>query len=644
MTDPYRKDIDGLRALAVLPVLFFHAGLPGFSGGYVGVDVFFVISGYLITQIIMRELDEGSFSILRFYERRVRRIFPALFAMLAVVMAAGIVILLPGDLKSLARSAIWTLLSASNFLFYSETDYFDVAGIFKPLLHTWSLAVEEQFYLLLPATLMIVARWRPQMIKPILWAMAIVSFVVAVAVKRGEPAFAFYLLPARDWELLAGSLLALGAFPTLRATLWREAAALAGLVLIALPVFFYDEETPFPGFGALPPVLGAVLILQYASGTRLGHLLSINWLRGVGLISYSLYLWHWPIIVFATYLRQAPVAGWSAFLVIALSFAAAFLSWRFVEQPFRRPKPGHQLKLWRGVFGSVAVLGAIAIAVLVSGGLPGRFSADIAEFDKSNHRSPLKGRCDENGDAKTQPQDVCRLGDETVAPTIAIWADSHGFDLTYALAELGQREHFSVLPLTRGGCPPSLDTTMPVRPRCPRRNRQVLSYLQAHSSIDTVVLAAYFELDRYSRDADFDSGFLAAVDALLAAGKRVIVVGPIPQQPFDVPRLLATAKVWHQPEPTGVPSSVFLARSEPMRDLVAKAQERGASVVFPHEILCDANTCGMMRDGTMLYMDSNHPSIEAARMIAAKILPLLHRSKQDTGGEIGSSLSIDPQG
>ncbi|HEY6579235.1 MAG TPA: acyltransferase, partial [Rhizomicrobium sp.] len=328
----YRPEIDGLRALAILPVVLFHYGAPGFRGGFVGVDVFFVISGYLITSLIQGEMEDGAFSLARFYERRVRRIFPALFAMLAVVSAAALIWFFPVDLVRYAQSLFATAVFGANFEFWREAGYFDAVANQKPLLHLWSIAVEEQFYLLFPALLLALRRVSPRARRAAIGGVLVVSFALGAWGVAAAPVATFYLLPARAWELMLGALLALGAFRAPKSRIAAETLALAGLALIAASVFAFTSQTPFPGPAALAPCLGAALVILAArpENSFAGKLLATRPLVFTGLISYSLYLWHWPVFVFATYIGFREPSGAESALLIALSFALAVISWRYV--------------------------------------------------------------------------------------------------------------------------------------------------------------------------------------------------------------------------------------------------------------------------------------------------------------------------
>jgi peptidoglycan/LPS O-acetylase OafA/YrhL len=389
----YRADIDGLRALAIVPVLLFHAGVPGFGGGYVGVDILFVISGFLITGVIAREIDAGQFSIVHFYERRARRIMPALMAMIAAVLVVASWLYFPDDLRKLPASAIAATLFYSNIHLFFDVNYFGGGSEIKPLLHSWSLAVEEQFYIGFPVLMIMIARFAPQWRRGIVAAFALLSFAIAVATQAKGDGFAFYWLPPRAWELFAGSLLALGVMPTLgRRT--REALALAGVIAIAFSIITYGKTTVFPGVTALPPVLGAVAIIMAGRGTRIAQILETPLLVGIGLISYSLYLWHWPVIVFAEYTTNARLSGWRSVAAIALSLGLAVLSWRWIERPFRDPRRMGRKTIftWTGV--GMASLCAASLALATTDGWSGRFNpATLQYLAAAKDISPMRDAC-----------------------------------------------------------------------------------------------------------------------------------------------------------------------------------------------------------------------------------------------------------
>ena len=336
----YRREIDGLRALAVLPVIFFHAGFETFSGGFVGVDVFFVISGYLITTIIVAELHQGKFSITTFYERRARRILPALFLIMLACIPLAWFYLLPTELIEFSQSLIAVSIFLSNILFWRASGYFDTAAELKPLLHTWSLAVEEQYYFLFPIIMIVFWKLGKRRLLILLTLIFVSSFSVAQWAAYAKPAAAFFLLPTRGWELLIGSFAAFYLSKVDRKDAGKgvsEAGGWLGITLILYAIFTFKGTTPFPGLYATVPTLGAALIILFANQrTYVGRFVGNKVFVGVGLISYSAYLWHQPLFAFARAytFRQLDL---SSIIYLLLSvFVLAYLSFRYVEAPFRK--------------------------------------------------------------------------------------------------------------------------------------------------------------------------------------------------------------------------------------------------------------------------------------------------------------------
>jgi len=335
----YRREIDGLRALAVIPVIFFHAGFETFSGGFVGVDVFFVISGYLITTIILSELEQGKFSIVNFYERRARRILPALFIVMLVCIPFAWLWLLPSDMKDFSKSLVAVSVFVSNILFWRESGYFDTAAELKPLLHTWSLAVEEQYYVVFPLFLMLFWKLGKRWIIVTLGLVFIASLALAQWAVYAEPSAAFFLLPTRGWELLIGAFAAFYFSSANRKEFGKglsECGGWLGVALIFYAVFAYSKATPYPGFYAFVPTLGAVLIILFATQkSTVGKFVGNKLFVGIGLISYSAYLWQQPLFAFAKAYTFNLLTIMVTTALIFLSFAFAYLSFKYVETPFR---------------------------------------------------------------------------------------------------------------------------------------------------------------------------------------------------------------------------------------------------------------------------------------------------------------------
>ena len=361
----YRREIDGLRAIAVVPVILFHAGVTVFSGGYVGVDVFFVISGYLITSILIDELEQGNFSIARFYERRARRILPALFFVMLCCIPFAWMWMLPSELKDFSQSIAAVVFFASNVLYWREEGYFAPAAELKPLLHTWSLAVEEQYYLLFPVFLLFAWRFGRNRVFWSICLIAAISLAVSEWGWRNKASANFYLAPTRAWELLIGSM----------CTFWlsgREQCAnnwlsLLGSAMVIFAIFYYNSATPFPSFYTLVPVLGTALIIVFAgTGTWTAKLLSMRCFVGIGLISFSAYLWHQPLFAFS---RIRSINQPSPYLMTALavlSLVLAYFSWRYVEKPFRNGQDSI-LPTRRAIFATSGAVAAIFFAISLVG-------------------------------------------------------------------------------------------------------------------------------------------------------------------------------------------------------------------------------------------------------------------------------------
>lgn len=371
----YRPEIDGLRALAVVPVVMFHLGL-GFPGGFVGVDVFFVISGFLITGIIRRGLENETFSLAEFWERRIRRIFPAVFVVVAATLAIGYWLLLPNELEELGESSVAQALLLANVYFWRDTGYFAGPAEFKPLLHTWSLAVEEQFYLFFPLVLFFLRRLSSKKLFALLTAVALISSAGSVYGAFYHTGATFFLLPTRAWELLVGCMLAVFPWQCESSPRRDSAIATVGVLAIFLPVFLYDAKTPFPGLAAVPPVIGTAAIIFATAKTPRVWLCSVLSLRPfvfIGLISYSLYLWHWPVIVY-TRMYFGHFHWKQIVFASVISISLAILSWRFIETPFRRTT---FVQRRRRVLGTALFMSGTAVAISIllihTGGLPSRF-------------------------------------------------------------------------------------------------------------------------------------------------------------------------------------------------------------------------------------------------------------------------------
>jgi peptidoglycan/LPS O-acetylase OafA/YrhL len=460
----YRKEIDGLRAVAVMPVILFHAGFTYFSGGYVGVDVFFVISGYLITSILLRELDQGGFSILRFYERRARRILPALVFVMVSCIPFALAWMVPYQIKLLSQGFVAVTLFASNILFWKKTGYFSPDSENNPLLHTWSLAVEEQYYLFFPLYLLFVWRFGRNPVFYTIVIFSIISLLLSEWGWRYAPKANFYLAPFRAWELLAGSICAFLHFQ--REERASNLMSVIGLALIIFSIFYYDESTPFPSLYALAPVVGTAFIILFAQpGTWVANVLSLKFFVGVGLVSYSAYLWHQPIFAFARIRSQHEPTQWFMLGLSILTFVLAYITWRYVERPFRkRPFPALQSRaaLFR-VAGAVgAVFLALGVYGHVSGGLKSKFTTlpryltIESEFAKISN-----GWCfysvDSLPDLDLGPNGLnCSVGSETAQKRGALIGDSFAGQFEPFWDIVGNELGIEIQSITTNWCYPSL--------------------------------------------------------------------------------------------------------------------------------------------------------------------------------------------
>ncbi|UWQ35128.1 acyltransferase (plasmid) [Leisingera sp. M527] len=656
----YRRDIDGLRAVAVVPVVLFHAGAGGLPGGFVGVDVFFVISGFLITSIIHREITAGTFSILRFYERRARRILPALFAVTAAVLAAGYVLLMPAEFEDAARAALAAAVFLSNILFWSETGYFSPGIYDQPLLHTWSLAIEEQFYIIFPPLMMLLAALRRGPVR-LIAALTLLSFGLSALTTQMRPDMAYYLLPWRAWELGAGALTALLIAGLRLGRLAREAMGLGGLAMIAYAVVRFDEATVFPGAAAMLPVAGAAMIIAAGgqAGTVCDRILSLRPVVWIGLISYSLYLWHWPVIVFYQQitLDRPDTAG--CILVAALSTVLAWASWKYVETPFRRPPAqraaGHapsSARVLATALGGIAAAAAVSAAVLAGNGFPSRLPPEavrLAGFAADRH--PRLRECTARDSVWRPPGTPCLFGPETAGPaTVAIWGDSHAAALLPEAEAAAQRSGRRLAYLSRSGCLPVPETERldGQTGRCAEYGNGALAYLTGTDTIETVILVSRYAMaaEGYLVDyglaerdwgptlfADTGTGswpedqrlerliakLSTTVARLRGAGRQVAIVYPIPEIGHKVPETLAKL-VLHgrDPEAFGLARSEYDRRNTAVIAALDRiTAQHGATRILPQDALCGANRCRVIQDGTPLYYDDDHLNSAGAALLGA---------------------------
>jgi len=452
----YRPDIDGLRAIAILSVVLYHAGLRSLPGGFTGVDIFFVISGYLIGGHIFSEVRAGAFSYLRFYQRRARRILPAFYAVLLFTVLAALLLLSPVEASLFGRSAVAATLSVSNFLFWHSARYFDTKSEFVPLLMTWSLAVEEQFYAIVPLLMVLLARLRRSFILPAIFVVCALSLLLAQYQLSGQSQAtlqaAFYLLPARAWELGIGVALAVTElsrkhrmWPRKLPQFLTQGLSLLGLAMMLAPIVLLAADTPFPGAAALPTVLGTALLIAVPASWINRRLLSMPPLVFVGKVSYSWYLWHWPLLSFLHIICGNNLPSAAPFLAIALAFAAAVLSYFFVEQPFRKSALPPAPLLIRYALVSATMLVACAV-IRLSNGLPQRYPT-LARMELAN--PPLRDDpCMIEGDGDEPNASPACYNASSARPSVVLWGDSHAAALAPGLRALAIAQGYGFVQLT----------------------------------------------------------------------------------------------------------------------------------------------------------------------------------------------------
>lgn len=580
----YRSEIDGLRALAVLPVILFHAGFSVFSGGFIGVDVFFVISGYLITTILINELEEGRFSILRFYERRARRILPALFTVILCTLPFAWVWMLPSQFKDFSQSLMAVSLFASNIYFFLKSGYFSPASEELPMLHTWSLAVEEQYYLIFPVFLLLAWRFGRARVFWMIIGFSALSLALSEWSARHMPSANFYLAHTRAWELFAGSIAAFIA--SKRGVRANDLLAAIGLAAIVFSIFWFDDSTPFPSLYALLPVGGVVLLVLFGgAGTLAARLLGLKPVVAIGLISYSAYLWHQPLFAFARIRQSGEPSHAVMGALAAAALALAWLSWRFVEQPFRGKTPllPSRRALFTASGAALVALAGFGAAGHVKNGFDFRLSPSdraLYAFTKYEKKSaPLyrKGKC-----FLTVNQTYADYAPEcTMAGGAVIWGDSHAAALSVGL----RRRFDAVTQRTATSCPPILPYRSAARPHCFDTNAAILAEIAA-APPKTVLLHASWA----SYSAGLAEGVEQTLHALKAAGvEDVVVIGGMPRYRPTLPEGLIRAGADLQ-TPMRLKTDLHFVRAQDsaLRQAVQKA---GARFVDAVGVICENEAC-----------------------------------------------------
>jgi peptidoglycan/LPS O-acetylase OafA/YrhL len=653
----YQSHIDGLRAVAVVAVILFHAHVPFMAGGQLGVDIFFVISGYLITALVTRAIAAGTFSLGAFYVRRARRILPALAVVLLSSSLAAWVLLSPHAFKDYLHTALANVGFASNLLFAREADYFSSQAELKPLIHTWSLAVEEQFYLIFPALLLWLTRRRINMVW-VLGLLAVLSYGGSVVLGRVLPDLSFYLMPTRGWELLAGALGALllaraqGTPRLARLTTYADAWFVGGLLLVLMSLVAPGR---FPGAFSVAAVLGAALVIMAGGQSRLGSLLGAAPLRLTGQMSYSLYLWHQPVFAFLRAYLPRPLA-WPEYLAgILLTVVLAVLTWRSIEVPSRSASRVPLRRL--GALVGTAALGVAGLAVAgqLAGGWPSRFSpAAIRATRAEDDRDPRGVACRLTIQDHRPPAQGCLYGAQKPEADVILAGDSHAGVLAGNLGQLLQPRGLTLRSLTVVACPPlllepssalKLDA---LESGCVQRQREIAAYI-VQSSARTVVLLARWSLytqgtvltpgegteasdgpGNFVRaqvpEAVMVQGYVAFIRRLTAAGKSVILVDPVPELGWHVPDTLFKKAAFGQHTAVSLSYASYRTRHRAVLAAFDALRDPQVQVVQPATLLCDPAgraVCVSEQGGRVLYFDDDHLTLSGAQPVAEQVNALI---------------------
>lgn len=642
----YRADVDGLRALAVLPVVFYHLHWSFFSGGFVGVDIFFVISGFLITSIIYREQLNNQFTMRDFWLRRARRILPAMFVMVLCTIIAGAWLLSPDDYHDLGRSVRYQSVFAANLYFLKETSYFAAEAELQPLLHMWSLAVEEQFYIIYPLLLLAIAKFLPRWRLPILLAIFFASLALSSWYVYQDSAATFFLLHFRAWELLLGGLLVFLPSSQVTTRPIRELASITGLVLVLYAVIRFKHNMVFPGLTALVPVLGAGLIIWAGESSGVNRVLAWRPIVFIGLISYSLYLWHWPFIAYTRYWLMDAFALPHQLLILLVSLVLAWLSYRFIEGPFRKKTVlNSRKKVFIVSLISILTLATLGELLRKFDGFPQRLSDKervFLEYPKNNN---IEKQCRDRTVEQINNNELCRLGNLHPKASILLWGDSHAGVLLPMIDTLGVDVYYS----TFAACPPLPEVHWPSLFQCKPYNQAVMDAVK-RLEIRHVVLVSYWS--RYLLGVESGSSrpllptpsgvdradyFYQQLEAMVIAlekdGVTVWLMDSVPSHVADVPRVLTFMRMrGEDTDLAGRSLDEHLERQAAVLAVFSKLEGRYNNVrrINPTAILCaQDNICRVAKGDEPWYVDSNHLSTAGALLLKPLFTPLVDAVRQE---------------
>lgn len=662
MSHSHRKEIDGLRAIAVLAVVFYHFGLPGVGGGFVGVDVFFVISGFLIGGILWREkVATGRLALGQFYVRRIKRLAPAYVAMSLAVLVIGWLLLLPNDYRETAKGVIAATVYLSNVLFFRQSGYFDSAAEDKVLLHTWSLSVEEQFYLFLPLVFLLLGRSRNGMVISF-GALFLVSLISSLPMtERSQPA-AFYLFPFRAWELLAGVLLAIWATEKRFDYQINAGISYAGLGTVVASIMLIDPSALFPGWQAMFPVLGAVMLIANGRHDNLvNRMLSMRLPVAIGLISYSLYLWHWPVVTLTKYVQGDYAGSGETALWIAVSVALAAASWAFVEQPVRRAKAASgKVVIGGAAVASLLLLGAAGY-IFRADGIDGRFGPEAGvHIAATGDFLQDFSRCHVERDGPLKGLETCPVGPKDRAPEILIWGDSHVRAMFEGIAQTATETDRAALVVWRAGCAPAFDlvkeesaATAAQDAACTAANVQIRAAFAEMPNIRDVILIGRWSYYATGQGTGLDANNTIALssDHMQADTQASLFAKALTQTVYEISGTDRLVYALEQPPEIASYSAPEMARglahgritpdaatrhaaigrseAESRAALAQEALDNSGVILLPTwDNFCDAFLCEAVHNGIGQYFDNNHLTNTAARRIRGVFDPVFRPERR----------------
>ncbi len=655
----YRPEIDGLRTVAVLLVIFFHAKLDFFKGGFVGVDIFFVISGYLITSIIYKEKINQNFSFISFYDRRIRRIFPMIFFLLLITSIVSFFVYSPNELKNFSQSIVSSVTYTSNIYFFNKTGYFSGNLNTSPLIHTWSLAVEEQFYIFFPLILSLIISFKEKIIKFIIISLAFASFISIFFFVNVED-FNFFMASSRVWELLAGSFLALNR-KRLLAKLNNKTSSnlfsLAGFIMILWSAVYFDKSTFHPGFITIVPVLGTLLVIEFSDKHNfLGKILSNNFIVHLGLLSYSAYLIHQPLFVFVEEIYKTDLSVSVYIFLTILTFVFSHFTYIYIESPFRNKNVYSRKFIFKSGFSISMIFISIGLFGHFSKGFPNRYSENQFKIFNEIEISPLRNDCHTEGINYLKPQNACNSS--SLPTKWAVLGDSHGVEISYQLSKNLEIFNESALQLTFSGCPPAYGYNSS-NPGCSDWTKESIQYLINNENIKNVVLvyrhSFYLKGENSREDLGtklnpiefikngkeisskdkmkiYFDGYLKIIEELLLNNKNIYLIYPIPEIIKPIDKYIFNNIVFNKERiiTEGPTLEYYNYRNNYVLDFNNKTNHKNLLKIPVKELFSNETTIKVIKEGKALFFDNNHVNLQGANIITNKIINLYNERLQKT--------------